>query len=1431
MNLKQTFPSRFSQLHTVSALALLSLAAPVQSQTPDAFYPQPDRPVEATAIQVDGKILVGGSFNKLGGEPRNYIGRLNADGTLDAAFNPGADGPVRCLVVQTDGKILVGGFFTTLCGQPRNYMGRLNSDGTLDSTFNAGIGGATFNYVSCLALQADGKILVGGEFITISGQPRHYLGRLNRDGTLDTTFNPGANSPVRSLALQSDGKILVGGGFTTLGGQPCSSIGRLTGDGRADTTFNATGIGLVFCLAVQADGQILVGGGFAAPDGQTAHWLCRLKSDGTRDASFAPAVTDFVFCLAVQADGKILLGGKFETVCGQPRNCIGRLKSDGTLDTTFNPGAGGYDYHVFALAIQTDGKILAGGEFTTLGGQACSRLGRLNNTGPATQSLSLEGSELTWLRGGSAPEVWRTGFEVSTNNGADWTQLGEGTRTNGGWHRTAVSVPANASVRARGFVTGGYASSSTWFVQSLIGSPVVVSQPVSRTNNAGTVATFQVLAEGTAPFGYQWRKDGVNLGTRTNIVGAQTASLTLKNVLHADEAGYSVVVSNALGSVTSLVATLSVVDPFIATQPASQNANPGAAAAFTVTAAGTAPFHYQWRKEGAAVAGATASSLSWTNVQGPDAGSYEVVVSNGLGSVTSLVALLTVNGMLPDAFNPRANGGVYATAIQPDGKILVGGSFTNLAGQARPNVGRLNSDGTSDNTFHPEPGVSSCVYCLLLQGDGKIVVGGNFTKLGGQPRANLARLNSNGSLDTTFNPGADSTVYCLALQADGKLLAGGYFLTLGGQPRSRIGRLNADGTLDATFYPEANNGVFSLAVQADGRILAGGSFTALGGQPRERIGRLNADGTLDTTFNPKANEEVYSLAEQSDGKILVGGDFTALGGQPRSRLGRLESNGTLDLSFNPGMGGSYPVVQALALQTDGKILVGGRFTSLGGQARADLGRLTREGTVDTSFNPGATNTVLMGPPDAVMSLAVQTDGKVLVGGWFTRLGGQPRERIGRLSNTEPATQSLCFDGTNLTWLRSGTSPEVWRTSFDASPDGSNWVSLGTGERSAGGWRLPGVWAPAGTTALRARGFVTGGFHNGSSWWVETNISTSAAFVLSQPLDQTNNVGTDATFVVVAGGSPTLSYQWRKDGSNIASATRSWLTLTNVQESDQGWYCVAVSNAFGSVTSSTALLVVNQPPVADAGATQPTVISANGANVRAILNGTRSYDPDGDPLRCLWFSTLNSQPSTLLASGVVASVELPVGGHSLALVVNDGRLAATNAFTLEVLTSAQVAERLIAQVNSTWPHSRPLVATLSAALASIERGNPVSAINQLLAFQSKVRAQVGPRDPALAATFIKAAQEIIEALRAGASQPGDPPRGRFTSVSHKSDGGAKVQFAAPTGPIYLVEASTDLVTWETIGLAEDQGGGTFAFADADAAKFPCRYYRIQQLTGQ
>src|SRR5437879_3383970 len=173
----------------------------------DGFDPGADRNVKALAVQPDGKIIVGGTFSTLGGggtgtTTRKHIGRLTPDGSVDTIFNPGANDIVDALAIQADGKIVVGGFFTTLGGggsgtSVRNHIGRVNPDGTLDTSFDPGANAE----IICLALQADGKILVGGSFTTLGGggtgrTARNRIARLNPDGTLDTTFDPGANGAV-----------------------------------------------------------------------------------------------------------------------------------------------------------------------------------------------------------------------------------------------------------------------------------------------------------------------------------------------------------------------------------------------------------------------------------------------------------------------------------------------------------------------------------------------------------------------------------------------------------------------------------------------------------------------------------------------------------------------------------------------------------------------------------------------------------------------------------------------------------------------------------------------------------------------------------------------------------------------------------------------------------------------------------------------------------------------------------------------------------------------------------------------------------------------------------------------------------------------------------------------------------------------------------
>jgi uncharacterized delta-60 repeat protein len=216
----------------------------------------------------------------------------------------------------------------------------------------------------------------------------------------------------------------------------------------------------------------------------------------------------------------------------------------------------------------------------------------------------------------------------------------------------------------------------------------------------------------------------------------------------------------------------------------------------------------------------------------------------------------------------------------------------------------LDTTGALDLTFNVGTGASSWVSNIVLQPDGKIIIGGGFTTYNGTARNYIARLNADGTLDSSFNPGAgaNSTVYSIALQPDGKILIGGQFTTYYDTNRNGVARLNSDGTLDSSFNPGggANGTVTSIALQPDGMIIIGGNFTTYNGTARNRIARLKADGTLDTIFNPGigANFDINTTTIQPDGMIVIGGNFTSYNGVTRNYLARLIGS-VLSVNVNP----------------------------------------------------------------------------------------------------------------------------------------------------------------------------------------------------------------------------------------------------------------------------------------------------------------------------------------------------------------------------------------------------------------------------------------------------------------------------------------------------------------------------------------------------
>lgn len=485
-------------LAIVMAFYCTASAAPGDADT--GFNPNVNGAVNSTAVQADGKIIIGGSFSSVGGVTRNNLARLNASGTLDTGFNPNAGGSISGMAVQLDGKIVIVGSFTSVVGASRNYIARLNSDGSLDSGFNPNVDGINPSVIGVM-IQSDGKIVIGGNFTTVGGVTRNNLARFNSDGTLDTGFNPNIGSAVYSIVQQMDGKIVIGGSFNTVGGATRYYIARLNLEGTLDTGFNPN-IGSyngVYSIVQQVDGKIIIGGSFITVGAATRNNIARLNADGTLDTGFNPNINGSVSSITLQADGNMVIGGSFTAVGAVTRNYIARVNTNGALDFGFN--SSGADSSVLSVALQADGNILAGGGFTTISSVSRNRLARLVND-PATQTLNVpSASRIEWLRGGASPETTQATFELSTDGAVTWTPLGSGTRISGGWELTELNLPVGSAIRARARTFGGRYSASTGLVEAIApfgAQPdITVEQPLQNNVADGGAHAFGNVALGS----------------------------------------------------------------------------------------------------------------------------------------------------------------------------------------------------------------------------------------------------------------------------------------------------------------------------------------------------------------------------------------------------------------------------------------------------------------------------------------------------------------------------------------------------------------------------------------------------------------------------------------------------------------------------------------------------------------------------------------------------------------------------------------------------------------------------------------------------------------------------------------------------------------------------------------------------------------------
>ena len=822
--------------------------------------------------------------------------------------------------------------------------------------------------------------------------------------------------------------------------------------------FDPNANGPVRVVIVQPDGKILLGGEFTtlSPNGGTAvtrNHIARLNPDGTLDAAFNPNANAPVYAIALQADGKILVGGSFggpNGIGGQPRSLVARLDATTGLADSFDPnGAPGF---VTSIAVQADDKILVSGLFNSMGGQPRSNIARLDPTTGLADSFDpnangLVRSIVVQLDGKILACGWFNGpNSIGGQTRNRIARLDAMTGLADSFDPNANDIVYEIALQADGkILVGGFFNGA-----NSIGGQT--RNNIARLDpNSGLADSFNPNAN-AGIYEIAVQADGKilvgGLFNGANSIGGQTRN-----------------------RIARLDATTGLADAF------DPNAN-DAVESMAVQADGKI---------------VVAGYFSGANSIG--------------GQPRNRIARLEIDGRLDQTLNLSIVGNyVVATAVQPDGKILIGGAFGAVLGVTRSNIARLNTDGTLDTIFNPN--ANDQVYSIAVQADGRILVGGYFTSIGWQMRNRIARLDATTGLADSFNPDANDDVYSIAVQPDGKILVGGAFTSIGGQGRNYIARLDPTIGLADSLNPNANNTVYAIAVQADSRILTGGFFTSVGGQTRNRIAGLDAATGLADPFDPNANDFVSSIVVQPEGKILVGGYFNgtnSIAGQTRNYIARLDATGLAD-SFNPNASG---LVESMALQADGKIVTGGYLRSIGGQTRNGLARLDPATGLADSFNPNSSF--------AIFSVAVQADGKILAGGLGGPIGGQTRFGCARLTNDTAALQNLAVTESNISWMRGGSSPQFARVTFEYSTDNVNYTPLGNGTASGSNWTLTGLNFGGGQNFfIRARGYFRSGYLNGSESIVE---SVRNAF-LAEPTSSPTPTPTPLPTVTISG---TVSY--------------------------------------------------------------------------------------------------------------------------------------------------------------------------------------------------------------------------------------------------------------------------------------------------------------------
>ena len=717
--------------------------------------------VNAIAVMPDGGTLLGGSFSTVNGMPRSNLARLGPDGTLDLAWHADTDWGISSIAVGGDGALFVGGGFFHIGGFSRYNIAKLDAFGNVDPSWDPQGSGTG---VIALALDNTGYLYVsGGQFPTGSGVTRGLAKIATATGRVDPHWDPAGTYNtfwVYTLQADNNGAIYTGGYFTNIGGLRRNNLARLStgGVGAADPTWNPGVNSAVNALQLDAAGNIFIGGDFDAAGGLYRFGLAKLSTSGTgaADPDWDPVAGGFMRCYAMRLNGhgSIYIGGDFGYVSGVTRANIAKLSTSGvgTADSAWNPGTQG---RVRSIAVAPTGTVMAGGEFITLGDLGRVGYGAVTSNGvilPAANAGSGRGMATAIATQSDGGVIVGGNFQlangIARQNLARIAPSGEVDPLWDPGHDSiwrsnkvyALATDANSDIYVSGTFTA-LGGRSRLGLAKIAGS---ASGVADADWNPAADPSYPVDALALAVDG-----DSVFVGGIFYAIGGQPRSFLAK--LAAGGTGAADSTWNPAPD--NGVRTLAVGANHIL-YVGGDFTNVGTATRrylARLSGIGTAVVDPMWNPD----ADAPVLSIQLDSAQAPYvAGNFSNIGGRPLPSVAKLTS--NDGSADPNWITPTQSAYLEVIALA-NGKLYAGGRFASIQGLPSSNLARLDTaTGVVDPEWLPqlrneEDEPNDEVFAIAPAADGSVYIGGNFTQIDGDERTGFARF----APDEIFGNGFD----------------------------------------------------------------------------------------------------------------------------------------------------------------------------------------------------------------------------------------------------------------------------------------------------------------------------------------------------------------------------------------------------------------------------------------------------------------------------------------------------------------------------------------------------------------------------------------------------------------------------------------------------------------------------------------------------